>query len=446
MTRPLRIAVFVYEFPALSETFVLNQVTGLIDLGHDVTILAERPRPEARVHPDVDRYSLRERIRYPACPVSGLRRIGRAALLFLRHGWRHGRMLCRCLNIRRHGHDAVSLSLFFWAVRLLDEPPFDVVHCHFGPIGQFAAKLKNVGALSGRLVTVFHGVDISAYVRDRPDYYRFLFSTGDLFLPISGVWRRKLVELGGDPARIAIHRMGVDASRYAFRPRVFSGDRPVRILSVGRMVEKKGIEYGLEAVSEMARQGVPVRYDIVGDGPLRGDLERLAGTLGLASSVRFHGWQDQMAVSALINENDILLAPSVTSANGDQEGIPVTLMEAMASGALVISTYHSGIPELVEHARSGLLVPERDAPALAAALMRLVLYPDDWLGISYAARRKVLADFEITALNARLIRHFERLLGDGPTEEPVDGNPVAWTIDLPPMAPHYAHRASLFTD
>ncbi|WP_316977194.1 glycosyltransferase [Shumkonia mesophila] len=419
MTRRLRIAIFVHEFPALSETFVLNQVTGLMDLGHEVTVLAVGPRPESRVHADVERYGLRERVLYPALPVSRLGRIARAAWLFLRHGWRHGRVLLRCLDARRYGRDATSLRLFFWAVRLAGEAPFDVIHCHFGPVGQLAAKLRDAGALAGRLVTVFHGVDVSAYVRDRPDYYRFLFARGELFLPISRIWGQKLVELGCDAGRIRVHRMGIDVRRYPFRPRHYRSERPLRVVTVGRMVEKKGIEYALRALAEVARQGIAVEYDVVGNGPLRGDLERLAGTLGLAPSVRFHGWQEQAAVSALMNEGDVLLAPSVTAADGDQEGIPVTLMEAMATGMLVVSTYHSGIPELVEHERSGLLVPERDVGALAGALVRLTRSPDDWPSMSQAARRRVVADFEISRLNAALVDHFEALLGTSRAPRPV---------------------------
>jgi colanic acid/amylovoran biosynthesis glycosyltransferase len=191
------------------------------------------------------------------------------------------------------------------------------------------------------------------------------------------------------------------------------------------MVEKKGIAYGLRAMAEAVGQGLPLVYDIVGDGPLRDDLEQLAKELGIAARVHFHGWQEQTAVAALMDDCDILLAPSVTSVEGDQEGIPVTLMEGMAAGMLVISTYHSGIPELVEPGRSGLLVPERDMPALAAALMSLAKRPEVWSGMSHAARRRVEAAFEVTALNARLAERFATLLaGAPPSRQPVSERPA----------------------
>lgn len=409
MTTALRIGVFAHEFPALSETFVLNQVTGLLDLGHDVTVFANGPRPEPRTHTDVARYRLRERTHYLGLPRRWLPRALRAAVLLVRHGWRHGKVLMRCLNVRRYGHDAASLRLFFWAVRLLGNSGFDILHCHFGPIGQFVAKLRDAGAIAGRLVTVFHGVDVSAYVRERRDYYRFLFAAGDLFLPVSRAWRARLIELGCDPQRIAVHRMGVDVRRYPFRARQRDGERPLVVLTVGRIVEKKGLAYGLRAVAELVERDVAVRYLVVGDGPLRPDLERLASALNLGDSVAFLGWQDQAAVSALMETADILLAPSVTTPQGDQEGIPVTLMEGMAAGMLVVSTCHSGIPELVEPDRSGVLVPERDSRALARAMLRLARLADDWPSISRAARARIVAEYEIGRLNRDLAERFRAL-------------------------------------
>jgi colanic acid/amylovoran biosynthesis glycosyltransferase len=427
----LRVAFFVYEFPALSETFVLSQITGLIDLGHDVTIFAVRARQDPLVHPDVVRYSLRERTRYLQMPRRWAPRVTVAAALFLRYArCRIGTML-RCLDVWHYGRDAASLRLFYWAVRMFGEASFDVIHCHFGPIGKFVAKLRDTGAIAGRLVTVFHGVDVSAYVRGRPDYYRSLFAAGDLFLPISRLWQRKLVELGCDPARLAVHHMGVDVHRYPFQIRRYDPRRSLRLLTVGRMIEKKGIEYGLRAVAEVTRRGVSVRYVLVGDGPLRPGLEIFARRLGIASCVRFLGWQDQMAVSALMETSDVLLAPSVTTADGDQEGIPVTLMEAMAAGMLVIATDHSGIPELVEHDRSGLLVPERDVSALAEALLRLLRTSELWPRMSHAARARILDEFEVTKLNEDLVRRYRTLLG---------APGVPWpTKNKPPGAP--AQRA-----
>ncbi len=418
IAKPLRIAFFLHEFPALSETFVLNQATGLLELGHDVTIFAERPRAEPRIHPDVARYGLIGRTRYLHLPAGRARRILGAVPRFAALARRRPQAALKALSLRRFGRDALSLRLLYWAALLRDEPSFDVIHCHFGPIGQLAAKLREVGAFSGFLGTVFHGVDISAYVRDRPGYYDYLFAHGDAFLPISDVWRQRLIELGCDRDRIAVHHMGVDAARYRYSPRRFERGQPLKLLTVGRMVGKKGIKYGIRAVAELRRRGIPVSYSLVGDGELRQRLAVLVRRLDLSEQVRFFGWQDQEAVVRHMARNDVLLVPSVTGEDGDQEGIPVTLMEAMASGMVVVATDHSGIPELVEHGRSGLLVPERDATALADALAGLVERPAVWPEMSRAARARVLEAFEIGTLNRALVGAYRALRRGLATESP----------------------------
>lgn len=408
MSGKLRIAIFAREFPAPSETFVLDQVTGLLDLGHEVTVFADRPSEDSPFQPEVTRHRLDEQTRYLRMPRGRTPRLLLAPRVFLRILVRRPDVALRCLNVWRYGREALSLRLLYWSDMLYEEKSFDIIHCHFGPVGNLAAKLRDAGAISGRLGTAFHGVDVSAYVRDRPDYYRFLFEAGDLFLPVSEAWCQRLLALGCDPGRTVVHHMGVATECYPFRARRRDPNRPLRILTAGRMIEKKGIAYGLRAVATLKRRGVPVRYTLVGDGALRDKLEDFARALGLGDTVTFLGWQDRAEVARHMDRSDLLLLPSVTASDGDQEGIPVTLMEAMASGLLVVATAHSGIPELVVHEQTGLLVRERDSEALAQALVRLIGSAEDWPAMSHAARRRVLEHFEVRQLTAELVRLYEK--------------------------------------
>ena len=408
MPKPLRIAFFLYEFPVLSETFVLNQITGLIDLGHDVAILAERRGTDAFEHPDIGRYRLRERTRYLEMPVSRPLRLAGAPIEFARNDRRSA--LLRSLSIVRYGAEARSLRLFYWAATLAGDRGYDIIHCHFGPRGRMAAFLREIGALRGKLVTVFHGVDASAYVRHNPRIYRHLFATGDLFLPVSDYFRGRLIEHGCDPARIYVHRMGVDLRRFSFRPPpIRKIDEPLRVLTAARLVEKKGIEFGLRALAELKAQNAPFQYTIVGEGFERPELESLAKGLGLGDAVSFLGWRDHGDIAELMRESHVLLYPSVTDSNGDQEGVPVSLMEAMATGLPVVTTRHSGIPELIEDGVTGLLAGERDSHGLADALERLLNEPELGVRLSDTARARVVADLDIEILNRRLVAHFQTL-------------------------------------
>jgi len=401
--RRLHIACFLYEFPALSETFVLNQLVGLLEAGHEVAIFAERPRAEEKRHGDVGRYRLVERTCYLDMPQAKSLRLLLALPLFVRLLFRDPGRALAALRVDRYGAEARSLRLLYWLDRLSrrGRRRYDAIHCHFGTNGRLAAILRELGAIDGPLATTFHGVDVSAVLRSDPRHYRHLFRRGELFLPISERWRQGLAEAGCPPARIAVHRMGVDLERFPFR----SGARlagPLRLLGIGRLVEKKGFDDALTAVAGLLARGIDAHYDIVGDGPLRRALTDRVAELGIGRHVTFHGWLEQDSVRRLMTAGDVLLAPSVTDRSGDQEGIPVTLMEAMAIGLPVVSTWHSGIPELVQDGESGILVPERAPLALEEALLELARRPELRRRLSERARRRVEAEFDIEVLNRRL--------------------------------------------
>jgi len=408
----VNVAFFLTDpFPVVSETFILNQVTGLIDRGHDVRIFARRPA-EGPVHADVTRYGLAARTtHWPELGAGAPVRALRGALLLARHA---GALpsLARTLDVPRFGRAARSLNLLAWATPFAPRRAFDAIICHFGWSGRAAAMLQDAGVLRGPIATFFHGADVSLREETSPSTYARLFERGALFLPISEHWRAKLVGMGCPVERTCVHRMGIDCRRFVPRERSLESGAPVRLISVSRLVEKKGVECGIRAVAALAARGRHVHYEIVGDGPLRPSLERLIGDLAVADRVTLRGWLAQDEVLRAYQRAHLTVAPSVTGANGDQEGIPVALMEAMALGMPVVSTYHSGIPELVEDGVSGRLVPERDVDALAAAIEALIDAPERWAAIGRAGRQRVEEAFDVDRLNDELVERLEALRAD----------------------------------
>lgn len=410
----MKIAFIVAAFPTVSETFVLNQITGLIELGHEVDIYAGRPGDISKIHPDVEKYHLLERTYYTRRPNNFAWRIVKAFIWLITNFSKYSVPLLESLNFFKYGRQAVSLELFYGTLMFLKhQQNYDIIYCHFGPVALPIIRLRQIGVIQGKIITVFHGYDITSYLNKQGEQaYNLLFNLGDLFLPISELWKKRLIEIGCNDKKIVVHRMGIDCQKFAFAIRESRPNSQVNIVTVARLVEKKGVEYGIRAVAKLVNSNLNVKYTIVGDGPLKKKLQKLIKKLRLSDTVQLLGSQPQQEVIKILKNSDIFLAPSVTSKSGDQEGIPVVLMETMAMGLPVVSTEHSGIPELVKDGISGFLVPERDVDTLSDKLNYLVKHPEVWSSMGVAGRAFVEENYDIDKLNHKLVNIYQDLLNE----------------------------------
>ena len=218
-----------------------------------------------------------------------------------------------------------------------------------------------------------------------------------------------LSDAGASSVKLKVHRMGVNVGRIEYRERE---QNRLDILSVCRLVEKKGISVALKAVSLLVedRPDICIRFRIVGDGPLRDMLKQQAHELGIAAYVEFLGALPHAKVQNLLYGSNVFRLPSVTASNGDVEGVPVSLMEAMASGAAVVSSRHSGIPELITHGVSGLLANEFDVQGFASALEELHDKPDLTSSLALQGRAKVETDFNAEKLRQSFLNYIGNCL------------------------------------
>ena len=298
--------------------------------------------------------------------------------------------------------------------RLLRTVSPGVIHAHFGLTGVFA--LPHAQELKVPLLTSFHGSDVYRTPQRlawRHGYRRLFHSPWSFFTVVSQRMKEDLVSLGLGcrPDRIHVIHVGVDVGSIHFQPRrLESDDTEIRVLFCGRFVEKKGLEYALRAFARVLRQCPSRRLTlrVIGDGEMRPQMEALTFSLGIGSQVHFLGWQPPSAVIEEMHRAHLFLLPSVTARNGDREGIPTVIVEAQASGMPVLSTWHSGIPEVVLHEESGLLVPERDLEALTSALNDLLDHPERWAEMGRRGRRRVEVAFSIH----REVRRLELLYDD----------------------------------
>jgi len=407
----MRIAVLTNSFPMISETFILRQVTGLLDLGHSVHVVAEfSPDISQPLHADVERLQLLEHTSYVNMPP--LRNASR--FLALR------KTLVECfraapvatiaaLNPLAYGRRAISFSNVFRLGTLLPHlHSLDVLHAHFGPVGeQFRFARRSCGI---PLVVSFHGYDFSTYPRSHGENcYRRLFQEADLITVNSEYSRRCVENLGCPKEKLRLLHEGLDPGEFTFRERMLPIDGQISLLTVARLVPKKGIEYALRALSEVLHTYPKVRYSIIGDGPLLSPLLQLTQSLGINHAVTFHGAGSGEIVRAAMDRADIFLLTS-TSASGDMEGQGLVVQEAQASGMPIIVTKHGPLPEGIVADKSGFIAPEGDPVAIAKAICRLIEGGNNWPAMGRVGRDYVAATYDINHLNAYLVKIYEEAL------------------------------------
>lgn len=412
----MKIALILGGFPILSETFILNQIIGLIERGHQVDIYTLYPQllDNSKVHPDVEKYRLVERTNYVLnIPENRSLRLLKGIWLLANKGYKNPLMVVRSLNVFKYGKSAASLKLFYLTISILGKEPYDIIHCQFGHFAPSVMQLRNIGALKGKLIVCFRGVDISQYIQAHGnDVYNEIFKTADFFLPNCEYFKRRLLLLGCDANKLVVHRSGIDCNKFVFSPRYPPTNGKIRIAMTGRLVEKKGTQYAIRAIAKLSNFKSNIEFIIIGDGYLREELQQLIQFLNVGDIINLVGAKPQPEIIEILNNSHLFIAPSVTAENGDQEGIPNVLKEAMCLGMPVISTYHSGIPELIEDGVSGFLVPERDVDALAEKLNYLIENPQVWIEMGSSGRAYVEKHYNSEKLNDQLVEIYQQVLAN----------------------------------
>jgi len=285
---------------------------------------------------------------------------------------------------------------------------YDIIHTHYALMGEAVSILKEAGVLRGRLVVTVHGFDMSTYFRRFGCRgYQFMAKYADAVVCVNRVWLRRLHKCGFNTKHLHIMHPGVDVKSIRWRLPSYDSERPVRILCVGRLVEKKGYDILLRALASFRR---PFFLRIVGDGPLRQETERLTYRLGIAEFVEFLGALPRKEVFRQLEWADVFALASRTARDGDMEGLPRALMEAMLAGLVVVTTRHSGIPELVEDSINGFLADEGSVESFKAALERALEASANWGNIALAGRCRVEKQFNMPHQHRRLLLLYHRLL------------------------------------
>ena len=403
-----RLILVVPVFPKLSETFIVLKAVGLLEAGWDVHVVCQRREEEEwQRFPDAIRAALQRRVHvtWPVKPrlLSAVllpAAIGGCAIhspaSTARYLWR-GR--------RRLGLDALRRA--YLDAKVLNLSP-DIVHFEFGTLAVGKTYLKEL--LACRLSVSFRGFDLNFAGLEEPRYYEEVFREADLIHCLGqDLWRRAVRR--GCPAdkEHVLIPPAIDVALFDPAERVAAGvvgtpDRPLRILSVGRLEWKKGHEDALEAVRRLRNAGISLEYRIIGEGKYRDAIAYARHEMGLEDSVSLLGPLPPTAVKSEMLWAEVFLHAAVS------EGFCNAVIEAQAMQLPVVCTDADGLPENVDDGVTGFVVPRRDPEALARGVSRLALDPSLRERMGRAGRRRVLERFRIGDQIAAFDRAYARLL------------------------------------
>ncbi|OHB69691.1 MAG: hypothetical protein A2W23_10185 [Planctomycetes bacterium RBG_16_43_13] len=367
----MKIVYLVGSFPKLSETFILNQITGLIDRGHEVEIVAYHNPKEEKVHADVIKYGLLEKTHY-------IQYNNELSLL----NTKNVRQLVSCLDA-------------------------DLVHVHFAakPAEVALNILKKIGI---PYIITAHAYDI--FISPDVEELRAKFSAAEKVITVSQFNRKYLLDLLGQEfsEKIEVQYLGIDLNKFKFIERGTGGK--VAIIFIGRLVEKKGVLDAIEAIHYIIEKHPAVELRIIGEGPQKEEALRKVEEFKIIENVKFLGSLTEDKVTEEMERADIFFLPSVTAPDGDREGLPVVVLEAQAVGLPVVSTRHTGIPEAVLDKETGYLLEEHDTNGMAGRLCELIENPDLRNQMGIAGRKVVEARHELSKEIDRLERLIKEIV------------------------------------
>jgi len=395
------IAVLMSRFPSVTETFILREMIEMERQGMPVRVVSMIKETPPVLHDAVKPWIPRALF----TPFLSFRVLASNLRMLARQPLRYLSLLMRLIagTFVRPGVLIRTLAIFPKSVAIakeLEREGVRHVHAHYA---SYPATMALIIATLGRGITfsiTVHAHDIQV---DRSLLSWKLRETR-FIRSISDFNRRFLEEHYPSEVRGKIHviHVGIEPEHYASNTAPLAG--VPRLLCVAAHKPYKGLPYLIEACGILRESGVAFHCDIVGDGPMRDQLDAMIRDRGVEEAVVLAGPRPQEEVTRMMSEASLFVLPSIVAPDGQMEGIPVALMEALASGRAVVSTTLSGIPELVENGTSGLLVAPQNAAAFADAIRALLSDPERARAMGARGREKVCAEFAIRDCVRQLVR------------------------------------------
>ena len=398
----MKIAFLVIKFPVISETFILNQIIGLINRGHEVYIFADTKKKESKIHREIEKYNLLDKTIYFNIPRNRFNRLIKSFLLIINYLPKYPKLVLKSLNFLKYEKNC--FTLLFRTTKFIGKD-FDILHCQFGPMGVIGCILKKMGLIDAKIITSFRGYDMSqsAFNKYKKEY-PLVFKESTFILPVCDFFKKILVKKMSKEDKILVHHSGTDTSMLSCKEYDNSRNGEINIITIGRLKKKKGIEFSIRAVAKIIKQNpeIKINYSIVGEGELKNKLKHLALKLGIDENVSFLGLRSQREIIRLLHSSSFLLSSNVSHKEDGYDGIPGVIREAMACCLPVIATKSGGIPEAVLDKKSGFLVSEKDVDDLTEKIQYLIDHRDMWREMGHIGRQHIKEHFDINKLNDKL--------------------------------------------
>lgn len=400
----MNIAYIIGPFPSLPETFILYQITGLIDLGNSVYIF---PKYEIKgiSHSEILSYDLNSSASYPLpCHHNILVRYFKTIPILFKLFRKHKRQVISSLNVFKFGRQALSLRIFYQILPFLKKE-IDIIQVHYADYLDRAILLKKTG-IQAPIILMMHRYDLRKLIESRGHTYSESFKYVDKFLAISEYSYKMLINYGVPDEKIIIHPVGVYTKKYKTITRSAKSTNEIVILSVGRLELIKGHKYGMNAISIIKKElsGLNISYRIVGKGPELENLTSIASDLNLQGDIIFTGPKNQDELLIEYKNADIFLLPSL------DEMTPVVIMEAFASGLPVVATNVGAVSEFVRNDENGFLVEPEDTMLMATCLKTLIENPIMRYEMGGRGRNFISKNNDMEVLSRRLEKIYRSCL------------------------------------
>lgn len=405
--KPIKIATIVSQFPNLVQTYILNVILGLENLGGDVKIVATGKQNNRHIPELVIKHRLLEKTIYINTEIPYLV-IGLLTLPILNNTYqRNVTKLAKSNILKKYGLKYFIKTLV--RLKSLNDGIFDIAHCHNLTLAYDYLFLKEV--FSSSLITTFHGKEPVGSKTLSDDKTETLFKFSDLFLVNTEYAKNILIDTGCPESKIKILPQGTNIEDFPYKKRHINQNEDINLLTVGRLSIEKGQETVIRAMQFLVKSHPNLKYHLVGDGPNKVTLLNLVENLGLQKNIVFHGYVSTRELSDTYNKSHIFILPSIDLKDGSHvETQGVVLQEAQSSGLAVIASRTGGIPNIINDDDTGLLFDEDNITELTDKIRSLINNPKKYSDICFRGKKDVETRFDIGIICGKLLKSYNEQL------------------------------------